>query len=69
MPWRPKELVAALRRAGLVEVSQKGSHKKLRTPAGHAVIVPMHAADLKRGTLASILAQAGLTEDELNALR
>ncbi len=42
------------------EVSQSGSHLKLRHPAGRTVIVPMHR-ELARGTLRSILRQADLT--------
>jgi predicted RNA binding protein YcfA (HicA-like mRNA interferase family) len=41
-------------------VSQRGSHLKLRDPAGKTVIVPMHR-ELARGTLRSILRQADLT--------
>jgi predicted RNA binding protein YcfA (HicA-like mRNA interferase family) len=48
-------------------VSQRGSHVKLRRDDGRVVIVPMHA-ELARGTLRSILRQAGLSLDELTAL-
>jgi predicted RNA binding protein YcfA (HicA-like mRNA interferase family) len=50
-----------LRRLGFAEVSQKGSHLKL-IHAGRAVIVPMHD-EVARGTLKSILEQAGLDID------
>ena len=43
-------------------VSQKGSHRKY-TDGNHVVIVPMHN-ELARGTLKSILNQAGMTLDE-----
>jgi predicted RNA binding protein YcfA (HicA-like mRNA interferase family) len=46
-------------KAGFNEVSQRGSHLKLRNKAGRTVIVPMHR-ELARGTLRSILRQAGL---------
>jgi predicted RNA binding protein YcfA (HicA-like mRNA interferase family) len=56
-----------LKWAGLVEVSQKGSHLKL-TRAGRVAIVPMHD-EVARGTLRSILEQAGLDIDDfLNLL-
>jgi predicted RNA binding protein YcfA (HicA-like mRNA interferase family) len=48
-------------------VSTRGSHQKLRGPEGRIVIVPLHR-ELKRGTLASILRQAGLTAEEFQAL-
>jgi predicted RNA binding protein YcfA (HicA-like mRNA interferase family) len=56
-----------LARAGFVQVSQRGSHAKLRADDGRTVIVPMHG-ELARGTLRSILRQAGLSSDEFNAL-
>jgi len=53
--------VSALKRAGFIEVSQKGSHQKL-SDGSHVVIVPLHD-EVARGTLKSILEQASL---ELN---
>jgi predicted RNA binding protein YcfA (HicA-like mRNA interferase family) len=50
----------ALAKVGFAEVSQRGSHLKLRDSAGKTVIVPMHR-ELARGTLRSILRQADLT--------
>lgn len=60
---KPKVLIRALRRNGFVIDHVTGSHyilmrEKLR------VTVPYHNKDLKRGTLASIIAQAGLTIEE-----
>lgn len=49
----------ALVKVGFVEISQKGSHRKLRHEAGRTVIVPMHR-ELAPGTLRSILRQADL---------
>lgn len=57
------EAIAALAKAGFVEVSQRGSHVKLRRQDGATVIVPRHR-ELARGTLRSILRQAGLSVDE-----
>jgi predicted RNA binding protein YcfA (HicA-like mRNA interferase family) len=59
------QLVRALKRAGWVEVRQKGSHMSLEY-ADKQVVVPMHASTiLKPGTLKSILRQADLTVDDL----
>lgn len=55
-----REVVSALAKVGFSEVSQRGSHLKLRNQAGMTVIVPMHR-ELARGTLRSILRQADLT--------
>ena len=59
--------VKALRRAGFEPVKQKGSHLKLRHPAGRTCIVPLHR-EIATGTMASILRQAGLLPEDLAAL-
>jgi predicted RNA binding protein YcfA (HicA-like mRNA interferase family) len=55
-----RAVVPALSEVGFAEVSQRGSHLKLRDPTGKTVIVPLHR-ELARGTLRSILRQADLT--------
>ena len=50
--------IKALQKAGFVVSRQKGSHVKLRRGA-QTVIVPNHK-ELDRGTLKSILDQAGI---------
>lgn len=64
MPKRPplsgRDLVRALERLGFREVSQRGSHMKLRRD-DTVCIVPHR----KKGTLAGILRQAKVTPDEL----
>ncbi|MEI6506729.1 MAG: type II toxin-antitoxin system HicA family toxin [Planctomycetota bacterium] len=57
----------ALRGAGFEQVSQRGSHVKLRNEEGRTVIVPMHR-ELAPGTLRSILRQSALSTDEFTAL-
>lgn len=60
--------IAALERAGFRRVKQRGSHVKLRhVESGRVCIVPMHR-EIATGTLASILRQAGLLQDDLAAL-
>jgi len=59
-----KKAVRALEKFGFTRISQKGSHVKLRSEDGRTVIVPLHR-ELARGTLASILRQAGLSADDL----
>ena len=53
-----------MKRLGFVEISQKGSHKKLRHADGRTVIVPMHR-EVALGTLRSILRQARTTAEQL----
>jgi len=55
------EIIKALHKVGFEEVSQRGSHRKLKNNSAPArtVIVPMHH-EIARGTLRSILEQAGI---------
>lgn len=59
-----KEVLRALGSVGFAHVSTKGSHAKMRHEDGRVVIVPLHRS-LARGTLSSILRQAGLTVSQL----
>lgn len=61
----PRDVVAALKKAGFKERRQRGSHLLLHNPnRGARVIVPVHTRELPRGTLKSIIAQSGLSVDE-----
>jgi len=61
------EVVRTLAKVGFVRVSQRGSHVKLRHDHGRVAIVPLHK-ELARGTLRSVLRQAGVSPEELAAL-
>lgn len=72
MPKLPRisgaEAVRALEQLGFAVARQKGSHVVLRRGASGCV-VPLHR-ELKTGTLAGALRQAGVTADEfITALR
>jgi predicted RNA binding protein YcfA (HicA-like mRNA interferase family) len=57
-----KEAIACLEKLGFVTVRQRGSHIVLRRgPSG--CVVPNHK-ELKSGTLAGILKQAGISPEE-----
>jgi predicted RNA binding protein YcfA (HicA-like mRNA interferase family) len=58
-----QDLVKALERLGFEQVRQRGSHVVMRR-GGTGCVVPMHK-EVKTGTLAGILRQAGVTQDEL----
>ena len=61
MPMSPKEIIKLLKKNGFQEVSQNGSHVKLRNPeTRRTVVVPYHFKDLKKGLEQAILKQAGL---------
>jgi predicted RNA binding protein YcfA (HicA-like mRNA interferase family) len=62
-----KELIAALKKAGFVEMRQKGSHvslEKITFDKTYRTVVPMHQ-ELAIGTLLDILQQTGLSRDDL----
>jgi predicted RNA binding protein YcfA (HicA-like mRNA interferase family) len=62
------ELIAALGKLGWVAVRQRGSHVRLRHPdRAVSLVVPLHR-ELKRGTLAGILRDAGVDSEELRHL-
>ena len=65
-----RDVIRALGRAGFVVTRTSGSHCRLvyQTDQTRKVTVPVHSGDLKRGTLRSIIAQAGLTVAEFSAL-
>ena len=68
LPYR--EVVRRLRAAGFIEDRQTGSHVMFvkMTYAGEVLVpVPRHR-ELQRGTLSSILRQAGLSVDEFENL-
>ena len=65
---KPREFVRKLRRAGFAVDHQTGSHLVLYHPSGVRLVVPMHAREMKRGLLAALLKQAGLTVDAFQAL-
>ncbi len=64
-----RKVIRALESIGFIHNRTAGSHAVLRHPDGRVAIVPQHGT-VKRGTLSSILRQAGLTPAEfLNLLR
>ena len=65
MPFvlKPEQVIKGLERNGFKFVKQRGSHRKYKK-GGRTVIIPMHY-ELAKGTLSSILEQAGLTLDQL----
>ena len=68
---RARDVIRALERAGFAISRISGSHCRLihTTDTARKVTVPLHGStDLKRGTLRSIIAQAGLTVAEFLAL-
>jgi predicted RNA binding protein YcfA (HicA-like mRNA interferase family) len=67
---KPREVLQALKRGGFFVHHVSGSHYVLKHPDNHTlrVTLPYHTRDLKRGTLTSIIEQAGLTTDAFKNL-
>lgn len=59
---KPHEIISALSKVGFSFVKQHGSHAKY-TFAGKTVVIPMHH-EVAKGTLKSILHQAGISLDD-----
>ncbi len=61
-----RQCIRALERAGFLLKRIKGSHHHYTHPVHHGrvVPVPIHGGDLKKGTLRSIIKQAGMTVEE-----
>lgn len=68
MPYKAREVLARLQKAGFVIRRQSGSHVVLRHPDGRQTYVAMHTADVPTGTFRAILKQAGLTEEQFKDL-
>ena len=58
-----RKVLRALESVGFVHKRTSGSHAVMRHHDGRVAIVPQHGT-VKRGTLSSILRQAGLTPGE-----
>jgi predicted RNA binding protein YcfA (HicA-like mRNA interferase family) len=63
-----RRLIRALEADGWEVVRQRGSHVRLRNEqARSALVIPVHK-ELKKGTLARILREAGLRTEDLRQL-
>ncbi|MBU2560804.1 MAG: type II toxin-antitoxin system HicA family toxin [Nanoarchaeota archaeon] len=65
------EVIKRLKRFGFIATRQKGSHVRLEKSVGEKVIkmtVPLHN-ELKKGTLARIIKDAGLSPEEFEKLK
>jgi len=60
---KPKEVVKVLLKVGFVKKRQTGSHLIL-VKNGKIVPVPIHAKDLKKGVLKSIMKQSELKVED-----
>ncbi len=67
---KPKDVLRVLKHAGFETHHVTGSHYILKhaNKSGLRVTLPWHNEDLKRGTLRSIIEQAGYTTEEFAEL-
>ncbi|MEO8603508.1 MAG: type II toxin-antitoxin system HicA family toxin [bacterium] len=63
-----RECVRRLRKAGFVELRQRGSHIVLRRAEPFSQLVVPDHQELDRGTLRAIIRQAGLSVREFSTL-
>jgi predicted RNA binding protein YcfA (HicA-like mRNA interferase family) len=68
MPYKAKEVLRRLERAGFEVRRQSGSHVVLRHADGRQTYVAMHSRDVPKGTFRSILKQAEMDEEEFKNL-
>jgi predicted RNA binding protein YcfA (HicA-like mRNA interferase family) len=68
MPYKAREVLARLQRAGFVVKRQSGSHVVLRHADGRQTYVAMHPGDVPSGTFRAILRQAELSEEAFRNL-
>lgn len=63
--FKPRELIKKFEKLGYVIDRRKGSHIILYSPSKHKrLTIPLHVKDLPKGTLLSIIKQAGLSKEE-----
>lgn len=64
--YTPKTLIKKLLKLGFVKDHQSGSHLVMYHPiTGRRAVIPHHLKDLKKGTLHSLINEAGISRDEL----
>ena len=68
MPYKAREVLARLQRAGFVVKRQSGLHVVLRHADGRQTYVAMHTGDVPTGTFRSLPKQAALSEQEFRNL-
>jgi len=64
---KPRQVIAALEKAGFRQVRQRGSHVQLKR-GNLLVTIPNHPGDLNPNVLKSILRQAQMSAEEFEAL-
>jgi len=63
---KPRALIKKLKKAGFVEDRQSGSHVVMYHPkTGRRAVIPIHLKDIPKGTLNSLIKEAGISQEEI----
>jgi predicted RNA binding protein YcfA (HicA-like mRNA interferase family) len=63
---KPRQIIRFLEKNGFILDHASGSHFIFYNPASHRrAVVPSHNRDMPKGTLMSLLREAGFTREEL----
>lgn len=63
---KPKQLIQKLEKLGFMKDHQTGSHVVMyHKETKRRAVVPIHLNDIPKGTLNSLLKEAGISRDEL----
>jgi predicted RNA binding protein YcfA (HicA-like mRNA interferase family) len=63
---KPRQVIRFLERNGFILDHTSGSHFIFYSPVSHRrAVVPQHSRDMAKGTLMSLLREAGFTREEL----
>ncbi len=63
--FKPREIVKKLQKLGFIKHHQVGSHLTMKHPTtNRRAVIPMHLKDVKKGTLISLLHEAGINKEE-----
>ncbi|MCX6705603.1 MAG: type II toxin-antitoxin system HicA family toxin [Candidatus Woesebacteria bacterium] len=64
---KPRILIKRLKKAGFIEDHQSGSHVVMYHPkTGRRAIIPYHFRDIPKGTLNSLIKEAGISKEEIS---
>ena len=64
---KSKELIKRLKKLGFLKDHQTGSHFIMWQPkTKRRAIIPIHLKDIPKGTLNSLLKEAGITREEIS---
>ena len=65
---KPRNLIKKLEKLGFVKDHQSGSHIIMYNPkTKRRAVIPHHLSDIKKGTLSSLLKEAGISRGEITS--